>query len=286
MLGSVPGWLISGTRALVILAPRQASLAAPLGTDYYGPSEYETLLGRLQRLRGQAYLDDGAVEPSDLTSDGRHISPVDELSWHVLAIEAGGVVRGCARYLSHDPGVPFSRLTVKSSALAQDMDWGYRLRTAVEAETAQAQQRQLAFVEVGGWAIDKTCRFGSEALRIALGTYALSRKLGGCIGLTTATVRHRSAATLQKIGGSMLAHDGAPLPTYYDPQYKCEMAILRFQSYQAAPRFERWIDCLEIQLRTAPVIYHSVPRRVAIPQPRRYAAAAAASDRDRFAVMA
>jgi hypothetical protein len=216
------------------------------------------MLARLQRLRGSVYLEDGAITEADLTSDGRHVSPVDEQAWHVLAVEAGGHVRGCARYLAHDQDVSFSDLVIRNSALAQNLDWRAKLKRAVEADVALARARGMAYVEVGGWAIHPSVRRGTEALRIALGTYALSRRLGGCIGLTTATLRHHSATTLQKIGGSFLSLAGTPIPTYFDPQYQCEMAILRFQSDQAAPRFESWIDCLDIQLRTVPVIYNTV----------------------------
>jgi hypothetical protein len=218
------------------------------------------MLARLQRLRGSVYLEDGAITEADLTPDGRHLSPVDERAWHVLAVEAGGHVRGCARYLAHDPDVSFTDLVIRNSALAQNLDWRGKLRRAVEADVALARARGLAYVEVGGWAIHGSVRRGTEALRIALGTYALSRRLGGCIGLTTATMRHHSATMLQKIGGSVLSLAGAPIPTYFDPQYQCEMAILRFQSDQANPRFESWIDCLDVKLRTVPVIYNSPVR--------------------------
>lgn len=261
MAANVPGWLISSSRALVILAPRWATVSERVGSDVCEPHQYDLLLARLQRLRGAIYLEDGAITEAELTPDGRHVSAIDERAWHVLAIEAGGQVRGCARYLSHRPPVAFSELAVRNSALARDPDWGGRFQLAVEAEMAEARARGLAYAEVGGWAIDKSMRSGAEALRIALGTYALSRKLGGCIGITTATVRHRSAATLEKIGGNILSCHGAPMPFYYDPRYRCEMGVLRFESDRANPRFESWIDCLEIQLRTAPVVYRHAAAR-------------------------
>jgi hypothetical protein len=224
------------------------------------------MLARLQRLRGSVYLEDGAIREKDLTSDGRHVSPADEHSWHVLTVEAGGVVRGCARYLAHDWDISFNRLTLRTSALAQDLAWGSRLRKAVESEIALARSRGLAYAEVGGWAIHSSIRSGTEAMRIALGTYALSRRLGGCIGITTATLRHHSATTLQRIGGSVLEYGGSPLPYYFDPQYGCEMAIIRFRSANANPRIESWIRCLEIQMRTVPVIYSAASLPIHIPE--------------------
>ncbi len=257
MVGKAPDWLISPSRALVILPPRESPVAGRDGSEAFGSSVYETMLARVQRLRGRAYLEDGAICQGDLTPDGRHISPVDEQAWHVLSVESGGVVRGCARYLAHDPSVAFPKLLVSNSALAKADEWGPRLREAVEIDMAAARDEGLAYAEVGGWAIDKSLRCGTEAARIALSTYALARRLGGCVGITTATVRHHSAAALQKIGGALVAWNGNSLPYYFDPQYGCEMAILRFRSDRPTPRFEPWIRCLEVQMRTVPIIYSS-----------------------------
>lgn len=259
MLETVPDWLIFSSRALVILAPRSLRVAERVGSEVREHGLHEKMLARLQRLRGQAYLEDEAITAAELTADGRHLSASDEHAWHVLSVETGGVVRGCARYLAHGPSVRFQDLVVKDSALAGDAEWGARLREAVENEIGEARAQGVAYAEVGGWAIDKTARFGAEAVRIALGTYALSRRLGGCLGITTATVRHHSASTLQKIGGSVLECGGLPLPRYYDPKYRCEMAILRFRSQHMNPRFEAWVRCLDVQLRTAPVIYAGAP---------------------------
>lgn len=231
------------------------------------------MLSRVQRLRGEVYLEDGALSQADLSPDGRHLSRFDEDAWHVLAVESGNRVRGCARYLPHHPNAPFSSLSVMNSALADDPQWGFTLRRAVAAERQAAARLGVAYAEVGGWAMDQSYRCTGDALRIALALYSLSRMLGGCIGLTTATLRHRSAATLQKIGGTILECDGQALPYYYDPQYRCDMAILRFQSDQVEPRFESWIGSLDVQLRSAPVLYFCA----STPQPRGSAAIPAAA---------
>lgn len=263
---AVPDWLVSANRALVILAPRNLALSERVGSEYRDAALYEKMLNGMQRLRGSIYVEDQAIRPEELSADGRHVSPLDDQAWHVLAIEGGGSVRGCARYLSHDPSTPFSELSVRNSALARDPEWGPRLRHAVEVEMMYARSQRVCYAEVGGWAIDRSIRLGTEALRIALGTWALSRRLGGCIGLTTATVRHHSATTLRRIGGSPLDFGGVDLPHYFDPQYRCDMAILKFRSAQANPRFESWISCLEIQLRTVPVIYSGARMPIYVPE--------------------
>jgi len=44
------------------------------------------------------------------------------------------------------------------------------------------------------------------------------------------------------------------LPAYHDPRYKCEMAILRFDSDRPNPRYEAWIEQIREELLSAPVI--------------------------------
>jgi len=253
---SVQSWLCSPNRKLMLLAPSSAAVADNFRGSKCAPRLYDRLLAKVQRLRGLAYLEDGAVEASELTRDGRHVSPVDTEAWHVVSMDALGHIYGCARYMAHPNTVCFSDLIARSSALAWHPKWGDRLRRAIEADIATARRRGVAYVEVGGWALHKEARCTREVLRVALATYALSRTLGGCIGLSTATVRHCSADILQKIGGRPLEFSGAPLPLYYDPQYRCEMAMLRFDSDESNPRYEHWTEEMQAQLSTVPVVYH------------------------------
>jgi hypothetical protein len=116
---------------------------------------------------------------------------------------------------------------------------------------------RLRFGEVGGWAIAQERRGGRDALRILFMTYGLMELLGGCIGLATATTRHGSTHILQRAGFGPLATDGAALPSYYDPQYECEMEVLQFDSRRANPKFMSWVSESTRYLRTAPVVMDS-----------------------------
>jgi hypothetical protein len=89
---------------------------------------------------------------------------------------------------------------------------------------------------------------------MVLSTYALTQELGGTIGLSSATQRHDSASILRRMGGRALDLQGAQLPSYYDPQYECEMEILRFYSWAPNPRYGIWIDEVKAHLRNAQVI--------------------------------
>jgi len=234
------------SQSLILLAPQE------LESDNENNSD---LLSKVQRFRGATYLKDGAIAAHHLDSKGRYRVDSDPASWHVLSVDNNGDVCGCARYTSYRDLVNFDSLSVGRSALAQSDRWGAKLRLAVARERRIAAWKDASFVEVGGWAISANLRGTTEALRIALATYALADCLGGCIGVTTATARHRSATILRKIGGRPLAVEDTELPRYFDPQYECEMEILRFDSTSPNPKFIPWIEQIRSEISALPVLW-------------------------------
>jgi hypothetical protein len=235
------------------------------------PDQHEDILAQLQRLRGRVYLHDGAIEPWQLSADGRHAQEIDRWSWHLVSIQEDGRVTGCARYRVHGARVKPEDLGVWESALARHPSWQETLHQAVSGEIDLARRRNLVYVEVGGWAIAEDRRFTPEALDVALCTWALARSLGGCVGITTATTRNRSSSILRKIGGQPLPLGGATgttLPSYYDPHYRCEMELLRFDSGTLNPRFEPRIDQLLRRFLEHPVVCAQDTRRPSAARPR------------------
>lgn len=205
----------------------------------------------MQRLRGRIYVEDGALQPAQLTPDGRHILSSDLKSWHLL-IRQNQEVAGCMRYLAHSGNTPFHELGVASSAPARCSRRGPRIREAVERELRLACKLRVGFGEVGGWAVDNHLRGTSAALRLVLATYNLAQLLGHAIGLSTATVRNGSAMILRRLGGEPLKLDTGELEPYYDPRYNCEMRVLRFDSRRPSPKYKEKIDqCREQFLDTA-----------------------------------
>jgi hypothetical protein len=221
-----------------LLAPSEAHVPRTFGRITVDPGRHERILTQLQRLRGRLYLQDGAIQASQLTSDGRHMQSIDDHAWHVVSFDAEGGVIGCARYLAHRTRVKLEDLGVWSSALARHDEWQPVLREAVEGEIELARRRRLDYAEVGGWAVAEALRYTTQAMDIALSTYALAQRLGGCVGITTATVRNCSSRILRKIGGRPLEVATRTLPSYYDPQYRCDMELLRFESDAPNPRYE------------------------------------------------
>ena len=162
-------------------------------------------------------------------------------------------VTGCAWYLEHRSDVRVRDLRVRNSPLARMSEWRGKLWKGVEAELNRARAAQLNYAEVGGWAVSEQSRCTSEGLVLALAGYSLGRICGDCLGITTATVRHCSSSILRRLGGAPLQTEGGAIPSYYDPRYKCEMEILRFDS-RSPTRNTASIEGLREKMATVPVI--------------------------------
>ena len=116
----------------------------------------------------------------------------------------------------------------------------------------------MRYAEVGGWAVARESRCTSEGLLLALGAYSLGRALGGALGLTTATVRHSSSTILRRLGGGHLEAGGTAVPSYYDPRYRCEMELLRFDSRRPNAKYAGLIDTLAGKLTNVLVVANTV----------------------------
>lgn len=247
--------LSRGRGKIILLAPSDSSIPprfAQVGADENG---HERVLARMQRFRGALYLRDGAIQPAQLSSDGRHCQPADQRSWHVLLLDLDDEIYGCSRYIPYSADTPFTELGVANCALAHCPTWGHRFKSAVESDKELAKKRGVAYAEVGGWALAPEMRKNSaEALRIVLATYCLARILGGCIGIGTVTVRHQANTILRRIGGKSLMSSGFELPRYFDPQYGCEMETLGFDSSSPSSRFAPGVHEMCAQVLDATIV--------------------------------
>lgn len=238
---------------LVLLSPT-ADVPSGFNMVHVDPVLHNTFLAKMQRLRGQIYLDEAAIEQSSLSPDGRHVLPADSQSWHLLAVDAAGQPKGCVRYLAHPNTVQVEDLALWPTALSESREWGRVARSAVEAEIQRARELRVRYVEVGGWAVIPESRWTITAARIALATYSLAQMLGGCIGIASATVRNSSASILRRVGARLLAFDGAILPPYFEPKYGCMMELLRFDSHAPCERYRKWVADLQSLMGQVPVI--------------------------------
>jgi hypothetical protein len=188
----------------------------------------------MQRLRGRIYLEDGALQPRQLTPGGRHVLDSDAESWHLLLSHRGRIA-GCMRCRVHENTVSFNDLAMAVSPLAQCPYRGPRVRAVVQQAIDAARTSGIRFAEIGGWALDRQLRGSTAALHLIFATYSLGQLLGDAIGVSTATMRNGSATILCRIGGEPL--DAVGTQPYYDPLYGCEMQLLRFDSRTPNPTY-------------------------------------------------
>jgi len=247
---------IKNRSRIVLLAPQFDDL--PFQNVITDGTRHRRLLSNAQQLRGKAYLRDSAINPWDLSPQGRHIQPADNASWHVLMVDHNDQVTGCLRYRKHRRDVAFSELSLAKAAVSNSCNYGGLVRDAVQAQIWTAVQRELAYVELGGWAISEALRFSGDAVRMVLTVYALAELTGGALAVTTATRRHNSASILKRMGGRPLRADGLELPPYFDPRYGCEMELLEFDSTAPNPQFRSLIDGHRDASSNLPVILSDV----------------------------
>ncbi len=240
-------------RSVIVLAPAGAVLEPFSGPVQYCERTHSALVAEMQRLRGTIYLEDGAIRPSDMTS-GRHISPADNDSWHLLSLGADNSIVGCIRVLHHPNTIRCSTLSVSEAPLARSRDWAKKFIRSVNSELETARRFNFSYVEIGGWALAPEVRRTAEALHTVLSTYALAQLQGGALGITTATERNGSASILRRLGGRPLEWGGAALPPYFDPRYNCGMEVLRFDSRSPNSRYASIVADLRHHLATLPII--------------------------------
>jgi hypothetical protein len=244
--------ITSHGKRLVLLAP-SADVPASFANVTVDAARHDALLEEMQALRGKIYLEEGAVRREQLSLRGLHRTPEDDRSWHLLMVDEHRRVSACAWYLQHDRGVQPEQLRVQHTPLARN-HWRRALWSGVSAEITRARREFLRYVEVGGWAVAKEAGGMSDGLVIALAGYSLGQLSGGCLGITTATVRHCSSTILRKLGGARLDAAGVSVPSYYDPRYDCEMEILRFDSRRPNAKYSPLVDSLRQIMTEIPVI--------------------------------
>lgn len=261
MLKLLERTIASLDQRLILLAPT-AGVPEFFRNVEHDPALHRRLVRDMQKLRGKVYLEDGALGRNQLTSDGLHDTAEDHKSWHLLMVDQQRRVTGCAWYLQHPSSVSVDDLRVRHTPLARSAEWRSKLWKGVESELKRARRDALRYAEVGGWAVSERSRCTSEGLVLALAGYSLGRICGGCLGITTATVRHCSSSILRRIGGAPLAADGTPVPSYFDPRYGCEMEILRFDSRRPNPKFNDLIEKLREAMASVSIV---APEAVEMP---------------------
>jgi|SwirhirootsSR2_FD_contig_71_1663303_length_1510_multi_2_in_0_out_0_1 hypothetical protein len=265
MLKLLDRTIVSASERIVFLAPSSESVSDVFHNVEIDGFRHQQLVRDVQRMRGSIYVSDGAIQPHQLTTDGRHQMPEDETSWHLLLLNKEGRVAASALYLEHDNTVTFDELRVRQCPLSEDPQWRSTLVDSIEIELKRARREQLVFVELAGWAVSEETRGTSSALAFAMAVYAFSRRAGGALGMTTATFRHCSSTILKRFGGAHFEVDGVTVPPYFDPRYGCMMEMLRFDSRTPTSKYRYLIDQMRDTLAGIAVIARSPSREAEAP---------------------
>jgi len=239
---------------LVVVAPPEASIPRGLSCQVVNnEATRASLLCDVRRLRGRVYVADGAFQPDQLWQDERRYSSDDHRSWHLIMNAADGKPEGCIRVLPHEAPVGLQDLRAQHTPLARDYQWREPLKQAIAADSRQAERQRLQYAEVGGWAVSETARRSPVGILLILAVYALGEHLGGSIVIATATARNASATILRRLGGAPLEYGGQTLPSYCDPQYRCDMELLRFDTRRPAARYAEAVRRIGEQMQFSPV---------------------------------
>src|SRR3954451_8903241 len=146
---------------LVLVAPGFVRTGRPFRNVAIDSAKRWAMLREVQHVRGSIYLQDGAILPDQLCSDGRHHTDEDERSWHLLFLNRERRVSACVWYLDQGYAPAIDQLRVNSNPLAQS-DLSDSLYGAVESELWRARRGGLSYAEVGGWAVAPESRCTSE----------------------------------------------------------------------------------------------------------------------------
>lgn len=148
----LPSRKCSGTlRKNLLLAPTSIAPTSMLDMVVDSKSHRDRMF-EAQQLRGRIALREGAVDPTQLVTDGRHVQAADYRSWHLLTLDAHGRVAACMRYLTHRRDASFSDLAISRSTLAKSKTWGAQLcGGALGISTASTQHCSSAILKrIGG----------------------------------------------------------------------------------------------------------------------------------------
>ena len=121
-----------GTQAqLIVLPPTGVPVPKVFRNLEVDNRWHDDMLGEVQRFRGRVYAQDGAIQATDLTPDGRHRMEIDARSWHVVSLDQAGRICACLRYLEERNAKGFDDLWVRHAAVTDCPTYGPRFRQAV-----------------------------------------------------------------------------------------------------------------------------------------------------------
>jgi hypothetical protein len=238
---------------LGLVAPRSGIIPRTFVNVCPDAELHEALVSDIQRFRGRVYRTDGSIPASALDEQGRHWTPVDRDSWHLILLDRAAGVCGCVRATLHPDGGRLSNLKLRE-VIVRIGAGGDRYAAAVEAFLANAHRLGRGAVEVGGWAVHEGIRNTTRSPILVLAVYSLAQVLGGGVIVSVAGRINHSADILHRLGGFPLADEHGPLPAFYDAHHQCELELLGYDPYHPPEEYEPTVLEIREFLRNALVV--------------------------------
>ena len=197
-------------QTLCLLAPVGAPLAG-FQNVIHDTDQYQNLLSETQRLRGQVYLDDGAISNDDLDSQQRYVVKDDSLSWHILLRNADCQVVGVSRmrlFPHKDGPAPFDQLHAVSIIERAPESVRDSYRNILHQYVMDAYEKVPYFIECGGLALLPEARLSRGVVLLISSICAMSRFQGGGLGVAAATERNGFSSILRRSFGFVIDYHG------------------------------------------------------------------------------
>jgi hypothetical protein len=234
--------------SLRVIPPRAGSALFPT------PPDYNAVLGSIQRLRGSVYLEDGALPISAVEPDGRHLSELDEMSYHLTLWN--GKVEGCLRLTPYPHSYPAENYKVFELIRRMPGVQAKIYAAAFKNCLAEWQAKGFQLGETGGLAIAGMYRMNAVSMIIPLAGWSLSRIKKRLVCIASATERNGSAEILRRLGGWRIKHEGVELPPFFDSAYGCDMEFIAFNSETLNPKFEASVTGIQ-ELMAEQIKFHN-----------------------------
>ena len=229
------------------------------GTSNLDSNRWQTLFTRACKVRGSAYIADGAITSNELDSHGSFQIPIDKHSWHVVLVDDDDEVCATLRMtmLPLDSQIRRGNLPhvgeslrraasdhCKSMLVAERFLSGLGLAYGAERKN---------FLIVGGWATDPANAPANAGAELALSVWAFARHMKTAGALCVASERHDAHEQLIRTGAVPIRAVGSQ-PMYFDEAYGCRVGLLGFRVFQERKTLKRVVDHISQKLMESEVI--------------------------------
>jgi hypothetical protein len=217
----------------VVLASDGAYVPTECTNVAQNDSTYAGYVERIRSFRERIWQADGAIPQNGQDPHMDHFASFDEVGCHAILMNGADELVGCARYLMWDLRSGNFRLEqlalfpfLTRMASEQRALFVSAIQYFLDDSLARSPVSYRRLMESGGWAVDRReeNRYAAPLL-VAIG-FALGLSNLCLVGLSAATVRHRSNSILKRLGMFELRYRSQALPTFFDPYHGCDMEIL------------------------------------------------------------